>query len=116
LPRLLVDLFPSARFETPKPPGLLQGVQNATSFGPACPQQKLTVLPIPFVASTYPLISEDCKSSCPLSNCSDFQAYKGLTLDIFKPSGAESTSKLPVFVVRVLVELLSGSFITIMPY
>ncbi|KAJ7466859.1 carotenoid ester lipase precursor [Mycena latifolia] len=69
------------RFETPKPPRLLHGVQNATDFGPACPQQALTPLPIDFHPGIYPSISEDC-----------------LTLDIFKPTASDSRSKLPVFV------------------
>ncbi|KAJ7443019.1 Alpha/Beta hydrolase protein, partial [Mycena latifolia] len=69
------------RFDTPKPPRLLHGVQNATDFGPACPQQALTPLPIPFEPGVYPSISEDC-----------------LTLDIFKPAASDSRSKLPVFV------------------
>ncbi|KAJ7433548.1 carotenoid ester lipase precursor [Mycena latifolia] len=67
------------RFKIPKAPRLLHGVQNATEFGPACPQQKLTPSPL-FVQSTYPVISEDC-----------------LNLNVFKPF-ASNSSKLPVFV------------------
>ncbi|KAJ7473947.1 carotenoid ester lipase precursor [Mycena latifolia] len=71
----------AARFERPQAPRPLHGVQNATDFGPACPQQALTH-PIPqYVQPTYPVISEDC-----------------LTLDVFKPIVSSSTSKLPVFV------------------
>ncbi|KAJ7640708.1 sterol esterase [Mycena polygramma] len=62
-------------------PGPLSGVQNATAFGPACPQQALTPQPIPFAAMIYPLISEQC-----------------LTLDIYKPIAADPKSNLPVFV------------------
>ncbi|KAJ6495955.1 carotenoid ester lipase precursor [Mycena vulgaris] len=71
----------AARFETPKAPRLLHGVQNATDFGSACPQQALSSLPIPFVIATYPSISEEC-----------------LTLDVFKPIASNSGSKLPVLV------------------
>ncbi|KAJ7441726.1 Alpha/Beta hydrolase protein [Mycena latifolia] len=69
------------RFDTPKPPKLMHGVQNATEFGPACPQQALTPLPIGSQPGLYPSISEDC-----------------LTLDIVKPAASDSRSKLPVFV------------------
>ncbi|KAJ7640552.1 carotenoid ester lipase precursor [Mycena rosella] len=72
----------AARFETPKPPIVLHGIQNATEFGPACPQQTLTP-PIPgFIPSSYPIISEDVS----------------LTLDVFMPLAKSSKSKLPVFV------------------
>ncbi|KAJ7433540.1 sterol esterase [Mycena latifolia] len=69
----------AGRFETPSAPRLLYGVQNATDFGPACPQQKITPNPL-FVETAYPVISEDC-----------------LTLDVFKPF-ASNSPKLPVFV------------------
>ncbi|KAJ7798100.1 Alpha/Beta hydrolase protein [Mycena olivaceomarginata] len=32
---------PTARFDIPRPPLRLRGLQNATAFGPACPQQAL---------------------------------------------------------------------------
>ncbi|KAJ7765885.1 carotenoid ester lipase precursor [Mycena maculata] len=89
---------PAARFELPEVPTLLHGVQNATAFGAACPQQA-TDMPIPLPIS-YTAVSEDC-----------------LTLNVFTPSfavpqltGFESEhfsegsqieapeSKLPVFV------------------
>ncbi|KAF8152094.1 carotenoid ester lipase precursor [Mycena galopus ATCC 62051] len=38
-----VPFAQAARFETPKGPALLHGVQNATSYGPACPQQELSL-------------------------------------------------------------------------
>ncbi|KAJ6495967.1 sterol esterase [Mycena vulgaris] len=70
------------RFELPKSPTVLHGVQNATEFGPACPQQALTPLPIPgFVQPGYPSFSEDC-----------------LTLNVFKPIASNASSKLPVLV------------------
>ncbi|KAJ6617668.1 carotenoid ester lipase precursor [Mycena sp. CBHHK59/15] len=72
---------PALRFELPKPPTLLHGVQNATAFGAACPQQALSPLSVPFTPPNYSAISEDC-----------------LTLNVFKPSPADSHSKLPVFV------------------
>ncbi|KAJ7266555.1 carotenoid ester lipase precursor [Mycena rebaudengoi] len=73
---------PVSRFELPTLPQRLHGVQNATAFGAACPQQALTTLPgVPFVPANYNAISEDC-----------------LTLNIFKPSSANPNSKLPVFV------------------
>ncbi|KAJ7822669.1 Alpha/Beta hydrolase protein [Mycena olivaceomarginata] len=77
----------AGRFEAPRTPGPLRGVQNATSFGPACPQQALTAQPVFYNGTTYPSVSEDC-----------------LTLNIFKPLVAHSnhlSAKLPV---------LSGGF------
>ncbi|KAJ6554355.1 carotenoid ester lipase precursor [Mycena capillaripes] len=69
----------SGRFEAPKAPQLLHSIQNATEFGPACPQQAFNLsLGSP---PTYPSISENC-----------------LTLDVFKPTSSNSISKLPVFV------------------
>ncbi|KAJ7033034.1 carotenoid ester lipase precursor [Mycena alexandri] len=77
-----VPFASASRFEAPKAPKPLQGIQNATDFGPACPQQALTPLPgLPFAATIYPSISEEC-----------------LTVDIFTPSGTHNLSKLPVFV------------------
>ncbi|KAF8172558.1 carotenoid ester lipase precursor [Mycena galopus ATCC 62051] len=69
-----------ARFEAPKAPRVLQGVQTATEFGPACPQQKLSLIPV-VNATIYPSISEDC-----------------LTLNVFGPTVTNSSVKLPVFV------------------
>ncbi|KAJ6615185.1 hypothetical protein B0H10DRAFT_1950038 [Mycena sp. CBHHK59/15] len=48
------------RFELPKPPKLLHGVQNATTFWAAGPQQVLSPLPVPFTLPNYSSISEDC--------------------------------------------------------
>ncbi|KAJ7490995.1 Alpha/Beta hydrolase protein [Mycena latifolia] len=49
---------PVARFEAPRPPTQLLGLQDATAFGPACPQQ---AIPAPFVFGNYS-ISEDFKA------------------------------------------------------
>ncbi|KAJ7719235.1 Alpha/Beta hydrolase protein [Mycena maculata] len=75
--------YVSGRFELPSAPGLFDGVQNATEFGPTCPQQALSVLPvaIPFDANTHLSISENC-----------------LSLNVFKPIASNASSKLPVFV------------------
>ncbi|KAJ7034347.1 sterol esterase [Mycena alexandri] len=79
-----VPFASASRFEAPKAPKPLQGIQNATDFGPACPQQALTPVPgLPFAIAIYPSISEEC-----------------LTVDVFTPSGTHNLSKLPVFVVR----------------
>ncbi|KAJ7452156.1 Alpha/Beta hydrolase protein [Mycena galericulata] len=86
---LCVPFAQAGRFQTPTAPALLQGIQNATDSGPACPQQALTIpnlpsglnLTGPTAPPTYPSISEDC-----------------LTLDVFKPTISASSSKLPVFV------------------
>ncbi|KAJ6462098.1 sterol esterase, partial [Mycena sanguinolenta] len=52
------------RFALPQAPKALTGVQNATSFGPACPQQELNpAIPVPTV--NYTSISEAC-TSCSL--------------------------------------------------
>ncbi|KAJ6522015.1 Alpha/Beta hydrolase protein, partial [Mycena capillaripes] len=72
---------PATRFELPHQPIPLRGIQDATAFGPACPQQALSP-GIPFPVSNYSAISEAC-----------------LTLDVFKPSSAHPGSKLPVLVV-----------------
>ncbi|KAJ7166037.1 sterol esterase [Mycena filopes] len=57
-------------------------MQNATDFGPACPQQLLSSPPgTPFSAPIFPSISENC-----------------LTVDVFVPAGAHNLSALPVFV------------------
>jgi hypothetical protein len=51
--------YSSGRFERPKAPIPLHGLQNATTFGPACAQQKIS--PLPFdVFPHYSLISESC--------------------------------------------------------
>ncbi|KAJ7366077.1 sterol esterase [Mycena albidolilacea] len=72
----------AARFSVPQEPALLHGLQNATSFGPACPQQALDIPSgFPVASNTYPSISEDC-----------------LTLDVFKPTVENPKVKLPVFV------------------
>ncbi|KAJ7278204.1 sterol esterase [Mycena rebaudengoi] len=71
---------PVSRFELPKLPKRLHGVQNATAFGAACPQQAVSP-GSPLKLANYSAISEDC-----------------LTLNLFKPSSANTKSKLPVFV------------------
>ncbi|KAJ7266844.1 Alpha/Beta hydrolase protein [Mycena rebaudengoi] len=75
---------PVARFDLPTPPQRLHGVQNATAFGAACPQQAFSPIPVfPLGAANYSAISEDC-----------------LTINVFKPSSASPKAKLPVFVVH----------------
>ncbi|KAJ7865544.1 Alpha/Beta hydrolase protein [Mycena leptocephala] len=76
-----VPFAQAARFELPRAPKLLHGVQNATEFGPACPQQLVTPPLNLGTVPLYPSISEDC-----------------LTLDVFKPTDSNADSKLPVFV------------------
>ncbi|KAJ7149883.1 carotenoid ester lipase precursor [Mycena crocata] len=73
----------AVRFELPKTPHVLHGIQNVTAFGAACPQQAQSPVPVPppFAIPTYNVISEDC-----------------LTLNVFKPRTASPQSKLPVFV------------------
>ncbi|KAJ7305572.1 Alpha/Beta hydrolase protein [Mycena albidolilacea] len=74
-----VPFAQAGRFEPPKTPKLLHGVQNASEFGPACPQQKTTPIPLGS-PPTYPSVSEEC-----------------LTLDVYKPA-LDPASKLPVLV------------------
>ncbi|KAJ7224747.1 Alpha/Beta hydrolase protein [Mycena haematopus] len=69
---------PTARFALPQPPVPLKGVQNATVFGPACPQQALSPIPI-FFDNNHSSISEAC-----------------LTLDVYIPATAHPSSNLPV--------------------
>ncbi|KAJ7167895.1 sterol esterase [Mycena filopes] len=70
----------AARFDTPKTPKPLYGIQNATAFAPVCPQQTPSDPPIPLPPAPTD-ISEDC-----------------LALDIYKPATAHADSKLPVLV------------------
>ncbi|KAJ7151812.1 alpha/beta-hydrolase [Mycena crocata] len=69
---------PAARFQLPKQPKRLHGIQNATVFGPACPQQKVTPPPFDYLTK-YDSTSESC-----------------LTVDVFIPAGTRPSSKLPV--------------------
>ncbi|KAJ7623847.1 carotenoid ester lipase precursor [Mycena polygramma] len=73
----------SPRFSLPEAPTLLRGLQNATAFSRACPQQKeSTPFPgIPPIADEGPT-SDDC-----------------LKLNVFVPRSANPGSKLPVLVV-----------------
>ncbi|KAJ7167891.1 Alpha/Beta hydrolase protein [Mycena filopes] len=77
----------ASRFETPKPPKPMSGVQNATVFAPACPQQALSPGPVSFPPPPSGF-SEDC-----------------LNLDIYAPSTSHIGSKLPV-----LVWIFGGGF------
>ncbi|KAJ7614264.1 hypothetical protein DFH06DRAFT_1238100 [Mycena polygramma] len=47
---------PTRRFELPQPPLHLLGIQNATAFGLACPQQALS--PVPIAMPNYSHTSE----------------------------------------------------------
>ncbi|KAJ7719224.1 sterol esterase [Mycena maculata] len=91
-----VPFAQAGRFELPRAPALLPCIQNATEYGPACPQQAISPFVLPFNYSgptgvaTYQSISEDC-----------------LTLDIFKPSTANASANLPV-----LVWIYGGGFET----
>ncbi|KAJ6578140.1 Alpha/Beta hydrolase protein [Mycena capillaripes] len=72
---------PAVRFSLPQTLTLLHGVQNATAFGAACPQQALIVpAPIPPQIVEMP-VSEDC-----------------LKLNVFAPRSAGPHSNLPVLV------------------
>ncbi|KAK7007573.1 carboxylic ester hydrolase [Favolaschia claudopus] len=72
----------AGRFERPREPRVLHGLQNASTHGPACPQQKMTVPPgLDFIPAEYPNVSEDC-----------------LTLDVFRPAHIYPNTKLPVYV------------------
>ncbi|KAF7373909.1 Carboxylic ester hydrolase [Mycena sanguinolenta] len=70
---------PTGRFELPRPPVQLHGLQNATAFGPVCPQQALSPLPVFPIGNPYTSVSEAC-----------------LLLDVYMPSTAQPSSKLPV--------------------
>ncbi|KAJ7630305.1 carotenoid ester lipase precursor [Roridomyces roridus] len=76
-----VPFAQAGRFERPRTPGTLRGVQNATGFGPACPQQVLSSIPGGLADTAPVLTSEDC-----------------LTLDVYRPISTNARSKLPVFV------------------
>ncbi|KAJ7896966.1 sterol esterase [Mycena leptocephala] len=79
-----VPFAQAARFEIPRTPKLLHGVQNATEFGPACPQQLVTPPLNLGTVPLYPSISEDC-----------------LTLDVFKPTDSNATPSSPSSCVRL---------------
>lgn len=72
------------RFNLPQAPTAFDGIQQAVSFGPACPQQGL-VLPesapsnLGWSPPSISIISEDC-----------------LSINIFKPSSASAGDNLPV--------------------
>ncbi|KAJ7921413.1 carotenoid ester lipase precursor, partial [Mycena leptocephala] len=82
---------PAARFELPQAPIHLHGVQNATAFGPACPQQRFRL--------AFRLVFPP--TACVGSMC--------LTLDVFKPTSAHTGSKLPVLVVWS-IKFIQGGF------
>ncbi|CCL98520.1 uncharacterized protein FIBRA_00519 [Fibroporia radiculosa] len=72
----------SLRFGLPQPPEPLEGIQQATSFGPACPQQEIVLpeeLPSNFSIPVLDLISEDC-----------------LYANVWAPADATSEDNLPV--------------------
>ncbi|KAF8151883.1 sterol esterase [Mycena galopus ATCC 62051] len=69
-----------ARFDLPRAPLALQGLQNATVFGPACPQLPLSPILIP-EPNPPSSMSEAC-----------------LLLDVYVPAAANLQSKLPVMV------------------
>ncbi|KAJ6468622.1 sterol esterase [Mycena vitilis] len=73
---------PAARFSLPEAPTPLHGVQNATVFSLACPQQKESA-PFPGI----PPIDDEGPAS---DEC--------LKLNVFVPRSAHPDSKLPVFV------------------
>ncbi|KAJ7166862.1 Alpha/Beta hydrolase protein [Mycena filopes] len=72
---------PAVRFSAPLPPTFLHGIQDATAFGPACPQQALSPVALPIVIPVESPISEDC-----------------LKLNVFAPRATSPLSKLPVLV------------------
>ncbi|KAJ6480412.1 sterol esterase [Mycena sanguinolenta] len=66
---------------------MLVDLQNATEFGPACPQQ-----PVP-LTHLYPrIVSHWCHLFAKVLN------FQGFTLNVFKPTASDPTAKLPVFV------------------
>ncbi|KAF5314859.1 hypothetical protein D9619_007082 [Psilocybe cf. subviscida] len=70
------------RFALPAPPIPFKGIRNATSFGAACFQQKLSVPPaLPFSIAKNPVggVSEDC-----------------LFINVVAPASASRWGKLPV--------------------
>ncbi|KAJ7921736.1 sterol esterase [Mycena leptocephala] len=71
---------PAVRFSLPQAPKLLHGVQNATTFSPACPQQPLSPS-FPITLPDEGAVSEDC-----------------LKLNVFAPRSASPHSKFPVLV------------------
>ncbi|KAJ7306695.1 carotenoid ester lipase precursor [Mycena albidolilacea] len=76
-------------FEVPKAPAVLQGIRNATSYGPTCAQQSAPP-GLPFAAQVYPSVFEERLIT------SRFPS--GLTVDVFRPESSTGAAKLPVFV------------------
>ncbi|KAJ7630276.1 alpha beta-hydrolase [Roridomyces roridus] len=88
-----VPFAQAGRFELPRAPRHLHGIQNATVYGASCPQQTFSALPVELPGSDNDpqlTISEDC-----------------LTLDVYRPITANHKSKLPV-----LVWIFGGGFET----
>ncbi|ETW82195.1 Esterase/Lipase [Heterobasidion irregulare TC 32-1] len=92
------------RFRLPEPTEPYTGTQNVTAFGPACPQQKIT-LPVTNVLAQTSIdfiVNEVWSAITPSSeDC--------LTLNVVKPASATSNSKLPVVVSRSN-SLFAGGF------
>ncbi|KAJ7629744.1 sterol esterase [Mycena polygramma] len=82
------------RFSLPQAPRFLHGLQNATTFGPACPQQTLDLPPlIPPNAFDAGTGAEDCACDCLLPHDIIFEH------NVLSRSATPS-AKLPVLVVR----------------
>ncbi|KIJ40555.1 hypothetical protein M422DRAFT_230113 [Sphaerobolus stellatus SS14] len=77
----------AGRFELPRTPSHLPGIQQATAFGPACPQQSSPIASVPGI----PDLSSFFNTTVPLTmseNC--------LFVNVIKPSFIPPGVKLPV--------------------
>ncbi|KAK0421639.1 Alpha/Beta hydrolase protein [Armillaria borealis] len=87
----------SLRFAPPQAPVEVDGIQNATSFGAACPQQLSTipdVLPFEISMGSPSNVSEDF--------CS------GLTVNVWAPANASKTLPVVMLTMFIVVDLWSA--------
>ena len=106
------------RFNLPVAVDPYNGTHAAAAFGPACPQQSISRLPIIpgldqeginlLANGTYEVIApsaEDCKFSltCAIpSSDADGTEPVGLSINVVVPAGTEPGAKLPVAVVSIV--------------
>ncbi|EGN97863.1 hypothetical protein SERLA73DRAFT_74118 [Serpula lacrymans var. lacrymans S7.3] len=93
------------RFQIPQPYPAYTGMHNVTLYGPACPQQNPSNATIKHdVCTCFPHLCESFPIPPPTT---DWLSEDCLYINVIRPAGATSSSKLPV-----LVQLYGGGFET----